>query len=176
MKKANNFQRVKVQPQGVAQLLLIFFCKFQPGVAYKCVAYIKKCVLKKILKPFATLNSIETRFTIITKVVFFSLDFVSSERNDLSVPENFLLSTISLSQSLVKYFFFFFFRKKPSNVFLFSMCIRFVQCDFAILLSLALQLQSILCSLAVSCYHKGIQLFEESGDLELLRISYMFFI
>ena len=41
MKKANSFQIAKVQPQGVAQLLLNF-CQFQPGVAYKSVAYKKK--------------------------------------------------------------------------------------------------------------------------------------
>ena len=44
MKKANNFQIAKVQPQGVVQPLLDFFCQFQPGVAYKGAAYIKKRV------------------------------------------------------------------------------------------------------------------------------------
>ena len=33
MKKATNFQIVKVQPQTIA------FCQFQPGVAYKSVGY-----------------------------------------------------------------------------------------------------------------------------------------
>ena len=37
MKKANNLQIAKVQPQGVAYLLLD-----QPSVAYKSVAYKKK--------------------------------------------------------------------------------------------------------------------------------------
>ena len=41
MKKANNFQIAKVQPQGVVQLLLDFFCQFQPAVAYKSVPYKK---------------------------------------------------------------------------------------------------------------------------------------
>ena len=36
----------KVQPQGVAYLLLNF-CKFQPGIAYKSVAY-KKSVYRQI--------------------------------------------------------------------------------------------------------------------------------
>ena len=40
MKKANNFQLIKVQPHGVAKLLFDF-CKFQPGVPYKYVAYKK---------------------------------------------------------------------------------------------------------------------------------------
>ena len=38
IKKANNFQIAKVQPQGVAYLCLIF-CQFKPGVAYRSVAY-----------------------------------------------------------------------------------------------------------------------------------------
>ena len=42
MKNVNNFQIAKVQPQGVA--FAYFFCQFQPGVAYKSVAYIKKSV------------------------------------------------------------------------------------------------------------------------------------
>ena len=41
MKKANNFQIMKVQPQGVVSFCLIF-CQFLPGVAYKSVAYKKK--------------------------------------------------------------------------------------------------------------------------------------
>ena len=44
MKEANNFQIAKVQPQGLPWLLLEFFCQFQPGVAYKSVAYEKKRV------------------------------------------------------------------------------------------------------------------------------------
>ena len=44
MKKANNFQIAKVQPQGVASLLLDF-CQFQPGVAYKSVAYLKMLLM-----------------------------------------------------------------------------------------------------------------------------------
>ena len=44
IKKVNNFQIVNVQPQGVVSFCLIF-CKLQPGVAYKIVAYKKKaCV------------------------------------------------------------------------------------------------------------------------------------
>ena len=34
MKEGNNFQIAKVKPQGVA-------CQFEPGVAYKSVAYKK---------------------------------------------------------------------------------------------------------------------------------------
>ena len=41
MRKENNFQIAKVQRQGVALFLLDFF-QFQPGVAYKSVAYKKK--------------------------------------------------------------------------------------------------------------------------------------
>ena len=42
LKKANNFQIAKVQPQGVASPFLDFFYQFQPGVAYKSAAYTKK--------------------------------------------------------------------------------------------------------------------------------------
>ena len=48
MKKSNNFQIVKVQPQGLLSFCLIF-CKFQPGVAYKCVAYKKNVYIKRWL-------------------------------------------------------------------------------------------------------------------------------
>ena len=44
MKKANNFQLVKVQPQGVAQFLLDFL-QFQPGVAYEGVTSKQKRVV-----------------------------------------------------------------------------------------------------------------------------------
>ena len=56
MKKANNFQITKVQPQGVAQLLLVFFCQFQPGVAYKCVAFkrVIQCLCRSCLRPFVS--------------------------------------------------------------------------------------------------------------------------
>ena len=47
MKKVNNFQVAKAQPQGVSYPLLDF-CQFQPGVAYKSVAY-KKSVLWEII-------------------------------------------------------------------------------------------------------------------------------
>ena len=45
MKKVN-FQVAKVQPQvllapGVAVVLLVFFCQFQPDITYKSVAYKK---------------------------------------------------------------------------------------------------------------------------------------
>ena len=43
MKKVNNFQEAKFQPQGVPQLLLNV-CHVQPGIAYKSVAYKKKLV------------------------------------------------------------------------------------------------------------------------------------
>ena len=43
MKKENNFS-AKVQPLGVAYFCL-FFCQFQPGVAYKSVAYKKSVYL-----------------------------------------------------------------------------------------------------------------------------------
>ena len=48
MKKANSFQKVKVQPQRIASLLLTFFCQFQPGIAYKSVANKKNPVLQTI--------------------------------------------------------------------------------------------------------------------------------
>ena len=44
MKKANNFQKPKVQPQGVAQLLLDFFANFSLPLLTK-VLLIKKSVL-----------------------------------------------------------------------------------------------------------------------------------
>ena len=48
MKKAKNIQIAKVQPKGIAQLLLDF-CQIQAGVAYKIVAYKKTCSAKKCL-------------------------------------------------------------------------------------------------------------------------------
>ena len=64
MKKVNNFQIAKVQPQGVAQHLVeIAFRQFQPSVAYKSVAYKKKRVLffpeiiKNYLKKYNNLKS-----------------------------------------------------------------------------------------------------------------------
>ena len=39
MKNVNHFQIKKVQPQGVR--ICLMFCQFQPGVAYKIVAYKK---------------------------------------------------------------------------------------------------------------------------------------
>ena len=42
MKKANNFQIAKVQPQS-ANICLIFY-QFQPGITYKGVAYKKSCI------------------------------------------------------------------------------------------------------------------------------------
>ena len=57
MKNANNFQIPKVQLQGVAQNLLNFFCQFQPGVAYKSVAYKKSVyVFKRWFFGFAFLG------------------------------------------------------------------------------------------------------------------------
>ena len=50
MKKANNFQIVKVQPQGIAYPLFNFFGQFQPHVAYKSAAYTKKR-MQHIQKP-----------------------------------------------------------------------------------------------------------------------------
>ena len=44
MKKTNDFQIVKVQPQVLLSFCPIFG-QFQPGVAYKSVAYKKKRVL-----------------------------------------------------------------------------------------------------------------------------------
>ena len=43
MKKVNNFQKANVQPRGAAEFLLNFL-QFQPGVAYKSVAYKKACI------------------------------------------------------------------------------------------------------------------------------------
>ena len=37
----NNFQIVKIQPEGVAWHLFDFFCQFQPAIAYKSFAYKK---------------------------------------------------------------------------------------------------------------------------------------
>ena len=48
MRNANNFQIPKVQPQVVAYNLLNFFSQFQPGVAYKGVAYKKACMCSNV--------------------------------------------------------------------------------------------------------------------------------
>ena len=39
VKKANNSQIAKVQPQSVLHSFCLIFCQFQPGVAYKSVVY-----------------------------------------------------------------------------------------------------------------------------------------
>ena len=39
MKKVNDFQVARILSQGVFSLLFIFFCLFQPGVAYKKNVY-----------------------------------------------------------------------------------------------------------------------------------------
>ena len=49
MKNMNNFQIANFQPQSVTQLLLIFF-QFQPGVAYKSIAYKKNLIRLLFLK------------------------------------------------------------------------------------------------------------------------------
>ena len=43
MKKANNFQIVKIYPQGGVLLRFwLIFCQFQPNFSYKSVAYKNK--------------------------------------------------------------------------------------------------------------------------------------
>ena len=42
MKNVNNFQKAKVQPQGVLFSICLIFCQAQPGVAYKSVTYKKR--------------------------------------------------------------------------------------------------------------------------------------
>ena len=48
MEKVIRFRLVEVQPQDFAQLLLIF-CQFEPGIAYKSAAYVTKRVQVKNL-------------------------------------------------------------------------------------------------------------------------------
>ena len=48
MKTASNFRKIaQVQNEGVAQLLLDFFCQFQPGIAY---AYESITLKKRVSK------------------------------------------------------------------------------------------------------------------------------
>ena len=49
VKKANSFQIAEVLPQGVAYLRVLIFCQFQPSIAYKSVAYIKKVRIIKVV-------------------------------------------------------------------------------------------------------------------------------
>ena len=46
VKKANNSQIAKVQPQSVLHSFCLIFCQFQPGVAYKSVVYKNKVYWK----------------------------------------------------------------------------------------------------------------------------------
>ena len=46
-KKANNF-RVAFRLNVLLSYCLIFFCQFQPGVAYKSVAYIISGVIERV--------------------------------------------------------------------------------------------------------------------------------
>ena len=47
MKKANNFQIAKVQPQGVVANSCLIFYQFRLGVAYKSVAYKKSVYFRE---------------------------------------------------------------------------------------------------------------------------------
>ena len=58
---------------------------------------------KNWLKSWATSDSLETNSSFSTKVMF-SLDFNFSERKGLTICQNFLLSMISFSLRLAKYF------------------------------------------------------------------------
>ena len=59
MKKANNFQLAKVQPQGVR----LIFCQIQPCVAYRSAAY-RKCMHYRSSKtsnsPMIIMNSVKS--------------------------------------------------------------------------------------------------------------------
>ena len=61
MKKANDFQTAKVQPQGIASFLLDFL-PIQAGVAYESVAYKNACIaassICKVLKLFSETSKI----------------------------------------------------------------------------------------------------------------------
>ena len=43
MKKANNFQKAKVQPQGIAYVLVNFFAKFKLTLLIKVLLIKKAC-------------------------------------------------------------------------------------------------------------------------------------
>ena len=73
-------------------------------------------IRKKLFREFATSASSETKFSFSIKVIF-SLDLVFSERKGLIVCQKFLLSVISFSFKLAKYFFFSF-RNSETHQFL----------------------------------------------------------
>ena len=62
MKKTNNFQIEKGQPQGLLSFCLIF-CQFQPDVSYKSVHVKRACIPSYIitsnLSIYSFLNNVE---------------------------------------------------------------------------------------------------------------------
>ena len=82
MKESNNFQKGKVQPDGVAQILLVFcflfvfwgfFCQLQPDITCKNVAY-KKCVqFHRGVNWFFLIPSSQYTFFISSSIFYFSL-------------------------------------------------------------------------------------------------------
>ena len=86
LKKANNFQIAKVQPQGVAQ----FFCQFQPGVAYKSAAYTKKR-MQHIRKPGKHGKSRFVNFSSYSHyyLQYFSKRYVCLSHNSQSIHQNY---------------------------------------------------------------------------------------
>ena len=65
-KEANNFQKAKVQNKGVR--FCLFFFLFQPGVAYKSVAYKEACSYIEVLMGFINSRSSHWRYSI--KIAF----------------------------------------------------------------------------------------------------------
>ena len=62
MKNVNKFQIAKIQPRVFLCIYLVFFCQFQPGVAYKSVAYKKKPVCVQIFGfPFKNPRNVSTK-------------------------------------------------------------------------------------------------------------------
>ena len=51
MKRANNFQTAKVQPQAVALSFCLIFCKYQPVFAYESVKYFLFSVFVSMSRP-----------------------------------------------------------------------------------------------------------------------------
>ena len=53
MKNVNNSQITKVHLQGAALAVAWFFCRFDPGVAYKYVAYKKIVAMQNFHTPLS---------------------------------------------------------------------------------------------------------------------------
>ena len=59
MENVKNFQIAKCSASGCYLVFAFFFCQFQPGIAYKSVAYLKKHVAASIMAKITSFSILE---------------------------------------------------------------------------------------------------------------------